>query len=109
MKKILFFIGFFFIGFISFSQVFVDGVNINESNTRYCQLKRSVFGVYIDYGQEKVKSKAEITDKNGNHLKNEKTINVLNFMDENGWELTAFSRDNASDSPSKEVYIFKKK
>ncbi len=109
MKKLLLFIGFLFIGLISFSQVFVDGVNINESNTRYCRLERGLFGAHIDYGQEKPKLKEKITDKNGNRLKNERTITILNFMDENGWELISFSRDNASDSPSNEVFIFKKK
>ncbi len=109
MKKVVFL--FFFVLFTGtlFSQVFVDGVNINKSNTQYCQVARSIFGIYIDYGQKKVKLKADITDKNGNHLKNNKTITILNFMDKNGWELIDFSRDNASDSPSREVFIFKKK
>jgi len=109
MKKIVILFFFVLLTGTIFSQVFVDGVNINANDTRYCQIKRSVFGIYIDYGQEKVKLKAEITDKAGNGIKNEKIITVLNFMDKNGWELIGFSRDNASDSPLREVYIFKKK
>ena len=108
MKKSIFLFFFVLLTGTVFSQVFVDGVNINTSNTEFCFLKNSISGYYIDYGQEKVKTKIEISDKDGNSIKRNKIIPVLNFMDKNGWELISFSKDNASDSFLHEVYIFKK-
>ncbi len=109
MKKLLVFIVFLFLFSASYGQVFVDGVNINKTDTKYCIVENSSLGYYIIYGQKKVKMKAEISDKAGNITEKFNILAVLNFMDKNGWELISSSESDTSTFPSDERYIFRKK
>ena len=109
MKKLFIFAVLLFLFSASYSQVFVDGVNINETDTKYCIVKNSSLGYYINYGQKKVKMKAEISDKTGNLTDKFNILAVLNFMDKNGWELISSSESDTSDFSSHEKFIFRKK
>jgi len=109
MKK--FILSFFFIVFTGtvFSQVFVNGNNINNLNTKYCiiNFKVGIPALSVNYGQDKNWKKATITDKNGKSIDTKNFITVLNFMDDNGWKLVGFSKDNLESRGA--VYIFKLK
>lgn len=78
-----------------FGQVFVNDVNINELDIKYCQLfgfdtspvgKKSL--VMVDYGQKGEFTKSQsIKDSEGKDIDFNGMIDALNFMYKNGWEL----------------------
>ena len=85
---------FIFITSLVFSQVYVEDVNINELDIKYCQLigyRKNFLGkkiiINVDYGQEFTFLKLQlIKDKDGNTIIFNSIIDALNFMEKNGWE-----------------------
>lgn len=74
--------------------LFIDNININALNIKYCELSGFDYGVfksniiiYVDYGQF-ISNPNEITIKNekGKSMKFNSMIDALNFMESNGWE-----------------------
>ncbi|NOZ34157.1 MAG: hypothetical protein GXO80_02530 [Chlorobi bacterium] len=106
MKKLLIFVGLFFIFSVSYSQVFVNGININEQKSNYCIIKQSGFyRISVNYGQEKPNKKAEISDKSGKRISTKNIVTILNFMGQNGWILISCSLPDIN-SP---MWVFRKK
>lgn len=96
-------IGCFWAVFAS-AQVYVDGENINQKDIQYCQLfatnptllSRSF--AWIDYGQRGHANnwrKTEIAGEDRKPIIFNSTMDALNFMVRNGWDLvsTAVSAD----------------
>ncbi len=85
------------------AQVYVDGENINQKDIQYCQLfatnptllSRSF--AWIDYGQGGRPNwrKTEIAGEDRKPIIFNSTMDALNFMVRNGWDLvsTAVSAD----------------
>ncbi len=116
MKKAVLIIAISFFTHLSFSQVFVQDVNINELDIEYVQLvgvNTSMFGVkikvYVDYGQEAKLMKADaIKDATGKTIKFNSMIHALNFMNENGWKYTNYTETIVS-SKLRYVYLLENK
>lgn len=77
----------------SFSQVIVDGVDVNLEEVSYCQIvgKSNLLGtkvkIFVDYGQKISWSVRQvIRDKEGTIMKFNTVIDALNFMKSNGWK-----------------------
>jgi len=78
----------------SFSQVSVEGVDINSLDIKYCQLlgyNKSLIGqkiiVVVDYGQKfKPFQSQVIKGPDDKPIVFNTMIDALNFMDANGWE-----------------------
>jgi len=96
LKK-LFVIGLMmFLGNNVFSQVYVNGVDINKTGAVYMQLTavntsimglKSKYQVYVDYGQKTKALKGYmITDADGNVIKFNSPMDALNYLYEHGWE-----------------------
>ena len=108
MKKSVFL--FLFVAFsgILFGQVFVNGVNINKADTKFCIIEKSALPIIsVNYGQKKFWKKVDITDKNGTIISPKNIVTVLNFMEQNGWDLVAFSQSNSQNYS--ETWVFRKK
>ncbi len=74
----------------SYSQIYVEGVNINETDVEYCLLTYSKTGsFYIDYGQDKAKKNGSVTDSNGNDKSIVRSTVALNLFAKNGWEVVS--------------------
>ena len=79
---------------MSFGQVTVEGVNINELDIDYCKLNgynKSMFGmkiiISVDYGQKFNMFKTQrIVGPEGKDMVFNSMIGALNFMERNGWE-----------------------
>lgn len=116
MKKIAIVALFMFLTQYTFSQVFVEDVNINELDIEYVQLvgvNTSMFGVkikvFVDYGQEAKLMKADaIRDASGKTMKFNSMIHALNFMNENGWKYTNYTETIVS-SKLRYVYLLENK
>ena len=87
-----------FISFNAYSQVSVDGVDVNKeacveyiTMTAYLKpLTANKYGVVIDYGQKmKFAQEVRITDKEGKPVTFNGAVDALNFLDKNGWELVS--------------------
>jgi hypothetical protein len=94
----------------SFSQVSVEGVNIDVLDINYCKLvgyNRSLFGkviITVDYGQEYKFSKTQlINGPSGRPVGFSSMVEALNFMDNNGWEYV----DNSVLIAGNDTYISK--
>jgi hypothetical protein len=83
----------------SFSQVYVDGVVIDTLNAPYCQLictnpaPLNRASVIIDYGQRFVSTgfnRQRIAGPDRQVINFNSTIDALNFMVRQGWELVTF-------------------
>ncbi|GAB2545309.1 hypothetical protein [Spirosoma aerophilum] len=83
----------------SFGQVYVDGVVIDTLKTPYCQLICSNpaplnrASVIIDFGQRFVSTgfnRQKITGPDRQVINFNSTIDALNFMVRQGWELVTF-------------------
>ncbi|MCF0055618.1 hypothetical protein [Dyadobacter sp. CY356] len=94
MKTLIATAFFMFCATISFSQVYVAGVNINEiDSVKVCQLTYSTYRslaamdkISIDYGQPDKKALNRITNKtNTEKVKFNSLGHVLNYMENNGW------------------------
>jgi hypothetical protein len=81
-------------GGFTYSQVLVNGVDINKEDITYCELVgyskllSKKVTVAIDYGQpKKFLGKAQkITDEKGKAISFHGMIAALNFMEKNGWK-----------------------
>lgn len=108
MKKLIVISIFFLFTYnITFSQVNVNTVNINELDIRYCSIvgyNASLFGnriiVTVDYGQKYHFWKAQIIkNSEGKNMIFHSMIDALNFMESNGWEYinnTEYTNGNAN-------------
>lgn len=82
------------LSYFSYSQVFIDGKNINdEEGVKYCELLgmskllSMKVTVQIDYGQPpKLFKSQQIKDKDGKAMTFNSMVDALNFMEKNGWE-----------------------
>ena len=112
MKNFFFLLLFFPVSL--FSQIYVDGVNINADNEiQYCQISavigyKKTMNIILDYGQG-VKSwitKTKIKNKEKEIVEFNGLVQLMNFMNQNGWELVdSFYRKDQN----REKYTFKKK
>lgn len=103
----------------SFSQVYVDGILIDTLNTPYCQLigsNASLFSkahITIDYGQRYLNSglnRQQISGPNRQPVVFNSTIDALNFMVRQGWELLStqvIGKESGSESTF--IYMLKRK
>jgi len=116
MKKVLVILVMCFVVQFSYSQVFVEDVNINELDIKYVQLvgvNTSMFGVkfkvFVDYGQKAKMMKADgIKDSKGETLKFNTMIDALNFMHSNGWKYINYTEAVFS-GKIRYVYLLEKK
>lgn len=90
-------------------QVYVDGVAIDTVNIPFIQLIGSNGGdfnrtnIIIDYGQRAVStafSRQRIAGPDKQPMNFKSTVDALNFVTKQGWELVAF------DSSASNVYIY---
>lgn len=94
MKKLILTLTLFSLTSLLFSQVSVEGVNINELDINYCSMygyNKSIIGqniiITVDYGQKhKVFKSQLIKDAEGKAVNFNSMIDALNFMEKNGWE-----------------------
>ncbi len=112
MKKILFLL--LFLPATLFSQIYVNGVDINaDEEIQYCQISavigfKKTMNIIIDYGQgvEFWNKKSKIKDREKNVIDFTGLVQLMNFMDKNGWELVdSFYREDQH----REKYTFRKK
>lgn len=114
MKKIIVVSALFLFSFTAKSQIFVNGVNINEMNVQYCMLycTGDAFNnpaVYVDYGQpNQTKIDFYITDASSSRKPINSDVDALNYMYRNAWELVS-SRQSIQLSTSNRSYYFQKK
>ncbi|PHS63950.1 MAG: hypothetical protein COB12_08810 [Flavobacterium sp.] len=116
MKKIILLFSILFITQFSYSQVFVEDVDINELDIKYIQLigvNTSMFGVkfkvFVDYGQKAKMMKADgIKDSEGETKKFNTMIDALNFMHSNGWKYINYTEAEFS-GKIRYVYLLEKK
>ena len=94
MRKLLIVAAFFMLtASMSFGQVKVEGVNINELDISYCRLSGINKGVFtekivitVDYGQKfKWWKTQRIIGPNGKDIVFRSMVGALNFMEKNGW------------------------
>ena len=87
-----------FLTTVCFGQVYVNDVAIDTLNTPYCQLIGSNAGpwvrahVIIDYGQRYVDTglnRQKVTGPDRQPITFNSTVDALNFMIRNGWELVS--------------------
>lgn len=116
MKKLLLVLAVALFSKVSYSQVFVEDVNINDLDIKYIQLvgyNTSMFGkkmeVMVDYGQKAKFMKADgIKDSNGEKIKFNSMIHALNFMKSNGWEFVNYTEAQVG-RKVRFLYLLKKK
>ena len=116
MRKLVVVFTLLFLTQLTYSQVFVEDVNINDLDIEYVQLvgvNTSMFGVkikvYVDYGQEAKLMKADaIKGASGNTMKFNSMIHALNFMNENGWKYTNYTETIVSNK-LRYVYLLENK
>lgn len=104
----------FFLPVSLFSQIYVDGVDINaDDEIQYCQILavigyKKTLNIILDYGQG-VKpwvTKTKIKNKEKEVIKFNGLIQLMNFMHQNGWEFVdSFYRKDQN----REKYTFKKR
>lgn len=92
MKKINLLLGFLlFFSIYSFSQVYVNKININNlSDVKYCQINtyNTRGPVSLDYGQKNSFLKSNyVTDEKGFKIRFNSTMHFVNFMYNHGWDL----------------------
>jgi len=124
MKKLFFALALFFVGTTAtFSQVVVDGVNIN--NLEQVQMIRmiaqerflsSTVTIFIDYGQSVAggsRTRMEVINpQDGNRMRFNSVMHAANFLIANGWTYTEAmvlpSDGNASSTGGSTQYIFRR-
>lgn len=112
MKRTIIIMFLVFLSFAGFSQVFVNGKNINAMNdVHYCELTGVTLKgkAFIDYGQMKngflkFNPSERITDSYGKTIRFNSTMHVINYMVSNGWELAFYEVDTSNT----EYIMFKK-
>lgn len=101
MRRLIIFLGLVvFFCMSAYSQVIINGVDINKEDIKYCRLVgigkflSAKMNIEVDYGQpRKLLGKKDfyIKDKDGKKVVFYSMIQALNFMDKNGWEfITAY-------------------
>lgn len=124
MKKLFFALALFFVGTTAaFSQVVVDGVNINNleevrmvrmiAQERFLSSKVTIF---IDYGQSVAggsRTRMEVINpRDGDRMKFNSVMHAVNFLIANGWTYTEAmvlpSEGNASTTGGSTQYIFRR-
>lgn len=117
MKKLLVAITIALFSTISYSQVYVEGTNINDlEDVNYIQLvgiNTSMFGVkiqvFVDYGQKaKMMKSDQIKDAKGRKKKFNSMIGALNFMEKNGWKFVNYTEAMVG-RKLRYVYLMEKK
>lgn len=122
MKKLFFVLALFFAGTTAaFSQVVVDGVNINNleqvSMIRMIAQERflsSRVTIFIDYGQSVQggsRQRMEVNNpQDGNRMKFNSVMHAVNFLIANGWTyqeaMVLPSEGNASTTGGSTQYLF---
>ncbi|SER27095.1 hypothetical protein [Neolewinella agarilytica] len=122
MKKLFFVLALFFAGTTAaFSQVVVDGVNINNleqvSMVRMIAQERflsSRVTIFIDYGQSVQGGSRQrmevINPQDGKRMKFNSVMHAVNFLISNGWEyveaMVLPSEGNASTTGGSTQYLF---
>jgi len=122
MKKLFFVLALFFAGTTAaFSQVVVDGVNINNleqvSMVRMIAQERflsSRVTIFIDYGQSVQGGSRQrmevINPQDGKRMKFNSVMHAVNFLIANGWEyveaMVLPSEGNASTTGGSTQYLF---
>lgn len=122
MKKIFFVLALFFAGTTAaFSQVVVDGVNINNleqvSMVRMIAQERflsSRVTIFIDYGQSVQGGSRQrmevINPQDGKRMRFNSVMHAVNFLIANGWEyveaMVLPSEGNASTTGGSTQYLF---
>jgi hypothetical protein len=108
---------FLFFGCFVQAQVSVANVNINNlEDVNYVRvevLPRLILNridVSIDYGQEQGSFfiRQEISDSNGNIVKFRSNVQVINFMDNNGWDYVNEEVIRTEENYNIYHYLFKK-
>jgi|AntRauTorckE5430_2_1112549.scaffolds.fasta_scaffold03070_5 hypothetical protein len=116
MKNILLVLFLFFCHFAQ-AQVNVAGVNINDlEDVNYVRVEVSPrlilnrTDVSVDYGQERGSFflRQVISDNNGNIIEFRSNVQVINFMDNNGWDYVNEQVIRAEESYNIYHYLFKK-
>ena len=82
------------LGCFAYSQVIVNGIDINKEDITYCELVgyskllSKKVTVAIDYGQHKkfLGKIQKITNEKGKAISFNGMIDALNFMEKNGWK-----------------------
>ncbi len=111
MKKI---ITLSFISLFSFqlhAQIFIEGI---ELDSIYAGTYISVTWenkAFIKFGQNKTEHKdlSKLTDKNGTPIEFNSSISLLNYFDNNNWELADISNENRFNLYEIKRYYFKRK
>ena len=78
---------------LSFSQsIFVNEIDINKLNIKYCELRVGVplnptkVKIFVDYGQKFSIKRQNIMTPDKKVVKFNSAMHALNFMDQNGWK-----------------------
>ncbi len=80
---------------VSYGQVIVEDVNVNELDIKYIELvgRGKAFSlkmkIIVDYGQEFSFKSQAIRSASGEKAAFNSMIDALNFMDANGWEFVS--------------------
>lgn len=96
-----------------FGQVYVNGTNINDLNTRYCVLLATEDEftypvIYVDYGQKSQNSIDYVLSDNSGAKKHfNSDVDALNYMFKNGWELFS-TRTEGKVGGDNRIYVFRK-
>ncbi|RYC71170.1 MULTISPECIES: hypothetical protein [Spirosoma] len=98
------------------AQVFVDGVDISKEEITYCQLltgsARATASTYayIDYGQPSPYARRQVisgTDRQ--QIRFGSSMDALNFMVRNGWELVSSHINSDKDGAAERYYYLLRK
>ena len=100
------------------SQIFVNGVDLNNEDIRYCQIvgatkkvTKSTLDITIDYGQKHDPFKnQEIIDEKGNEVNFNSMADALNFMTKRDWELVStYATSTGSNNQMILYFLIRKK
>jgi len=99
------------------AQVYVNGEDINAMDITYC--RATVYGrtllskevrVFIDFGEwQQLNQRQEIGSDRRNRRKFASEVDVLNFMDQQGWDMVDTYVEVSETSGAPTNYIFKRK
>jgi len=106
MSKTIIILAISILSFSASSQVYVNGININDTDTQYCSFEGGNGKVSLDYGQHNIflANDRLITDSSGKPLRFNSKIDVMNHLEKNGWQLLEIVSDT-----SRASFYFKKR
>jgi uncharacterized lipoprotein NlpE involved in copper resistance len=99
----------------AYNALFVDNVNINKLDLKYCELVNLDVGftggnayIYVDYGQF-IENAQKVTIRNnkGTAVYFNSIVGALNFMEKNGWEYVGQSSSTNSIALGKTAAVYK--